>query len=367
AGGNVGIGTTTPGTKLSITNAVSTAQATLAYDSTRYTNMLTDASGNFILTPQSGNAYMNDGNFYVCSGGACPSGTPSGTGNVIAETSLMVGTSTSVNETGILLYGPSGFGFLSSPNNIHLASNAYWDGTNWRTITANQASVVDALANGDILFLSTSTAGTPGGIISGLNQLMTIKASGFVGVGTTSPTQMFSVQDRLYVGANGATGMGTATSTFQGDIKITGKLDVGTIDPVYTIDGVKYATYGASTIGIKEEMVAKVPVTAYDAERKLYTHTIFFTTLPIGSDLWLFYNATDFGEEWDNLVVSLTPSFDGRVFYEQNPKNNSLTIFSTMAGNVSLRMIANRYDHRKWPNLRPDQDSDFTHHVLHSK
>jgi cell division protein FtsZ len=51
--------------------------------------------------------------------------------------------------------------------------------------------------------------------------------------------------------------MGTATSTFQGDIKITGKLDVGTIDPVYTIGGVKYATYGASTVGITEEVITK--------------------------------------------------------------------------------------------------------------
>jgi hypothetical protein len=33
----------------------------------------------------------------------------------------------------------------------------------------------------------------------------------------------------------------------------TGKIDVGTVDPVYAIGGDKFATYMAGMIGVKEE------------------------------------------------------------------------------------------------------------------
>ncbi|PIR82857.1 hypothetical protein COU20_00035, partial [Candidatus Kaiserbacteria bacterium CG10_big_fil_rev_8_21_14_0_10_59_10] len=191
--------------------------------------------------------------------------------------------------------------------------------------------------------------------------------SGKVGIGTTTPTEQLSIKDLLFVGAGGATGMGTATSTFQGDIRILGKLDVGTIDPVYTIDGVKYATYGHSTVGVKEEAAVKVSVREYDAARKLYKHAIRFSELREGSDLWLFYQTTDFGADWEHLVVTLTPAFNGRVFYEESAATNTLTLWSDTPGSVSLRLVANRYDHAKWPNLRPDQDDDFTHHILRRK
>lgn len=32
-----------------------------------------------------------------------------------------------------------------------------------------------------------------------------------------------------------------------------------------------------------------------------------------------------------------------------------------------MRLAADRYDSNKWPNMRPDQDSDFTHHVIEGK
>jgi hypothetical protein len=169
------------------------------------------------------------------------------------------------------------------------------------------------------------------------------------------------------VGAGGASGLGTATSTFQGDIKITGKLDVSTIDPVYTIDGTKYATYGHSTVGIKEETAAKFVLQEYDETRELYRHTIDFDALEEGTDLWLFYQVTDFGEDWEHLIVTLTPAFDGRVFYEQDPKTNTLSIYSDREGTVSARLIASRYDAPKWGNLRLDQDDPYTGHVIQEK
>jgi hypothetical protein len=171
----------------------------------------------------------------------------------------------------------------------------------------------------------------------------------------------------MFVGNGGVTSMGQATSTFQGDIKILGKLDVGTIDPVYTIGGVKYATYGASTVGIKEEATAKFALKEYDAKRKLYKRTVAFSELEKGSDLWLFYQVTSFGEDWEKLVINLTPAFDGRVFYEEDMEANTITIYGSEKGSVSARFIADRYDAGKWSNMRPDQDDPFTHHSVEEK
>jgi len=316
--GSIGIGTSTPFRKLSITDAVSTAQQSIAYDSTRFTDLLTDASGDFTINPSGNDALLTDDNLWVCTGGSCPTGEPAGTGNLIVESRLGVGTTTP--DTKLTLETQD-----STTNFLRVAS------------TTNQ-------------------------------NVLVVNANGRVGIGTSTPTQQLSIQNLLYVGAGGATGMGTATSTFQGDIRITGKLDVGTIDPPYTIDGVKYATYVPSMTGVKEETTAKFTLSQYDTSRKLYAYTIDFDSLEKNSDLWLFYQVTDFGIDWQHLVVSLTPAFDGHVFYEENIAENSLTIYSDTRGSVSTRLIADRFDASQWPNLRPDQDGDTEGtHVISSK
>jgi hypothetical protein len=162
--------------------------------------------------------------------------------------------------------------------------------------------------------------------------------------------------------------MGTATSTFQGDIKIIGKLDVSTIDPPYTIDGVKYATYVPSATGVKEETMQTVQLDSYNLKTGKYEAVIAFDDLEEGSDLWLFYQISDFGEKWQSLVVQLTPAFDGDVFYKKDHTRNALVISGDQEGEVSMRLSANRYDAEKWKNLRPDQDGDTAGtHVISSK
>jgi hypothetical protein len=103
------------------------------------------------------------------------------------------------------------------------------------------------------------------------------------------------------------------------------------------------------------------------AEKNMYAYVIDFSSLPKGSDLWLFYQITDFGSGWENLVVSLAPAFAGSVYYEENIAQNTLTIYASHSAPVSLRVIANRYDFSKWGNVRPDQDDDFTHFTLPEK
>ena len=108
-----------------------------------------------------------------------------------------------------------------------------------------------------------------------------------------------------------------------------------------------------------------------DEERQAiwkFEKVINFDTLEKNSDLWLFYQITDLGNKFENLVVLLTPSFDGQVFYTKDVEKNTLTISGTQAGEISMRLTAHRYDHTKWPNLRLDQDGDTEGtHVISSK
>ncbi|QQG37864.1 MAG: hypothetical protein HYS26_04550 [Candidatus Kaiserbacteria bacterium] len=92
--GYLGVGTTTPFRKLSVADAVSTAQLALAYDAGRYTQFLTDASGDLTIDPSGNDIFLNDDNLWSCTGGSCPSGNPTGTGNIVAENKIGIGTST---------------------------------------------------------------------------------------------------------------------------------------------------------------------------------------------------------------------------------------------------------------------------------
>lgn len=164
----------------------------------------------------------------------------------------------------------------------------------------------------------------------------------------------------------------------------TGKLNVGTIDPVFDISGVKYATYVAGMVGQREEIsgVLKFPNTQYPISNSqcleignlkleiggaAFYCVIDFDQLNSGSDLWLFRKITDFSKDWSGLSVLLTPEFSGRVWYEKNPAENRLTILAQPVSTnynefqqisdfeVSYRLSAPRFDWRQWPNLLEDQ------------
>ncbi|TSC62234.1 MAG: hypothetical protein Athens041674_539, partial [Parcubacteria group bacterium Athens0416_74] len=340
--GTLGVGTSTPLRRFAVEQAASAAQFAVAYDTTRVTEIQTDSSGDVIINPSGDDARLNDDNLWVCAGGSCPSGTPSGTGKLVVETALGVGTSTPL--------WPLTAAHATLPQLALTDTSVTGDAWTFRSIN-------------NFLYIATSTASA-----TSTTPAVTFTPSGRVGVGTTSPSQQLSASGLLFVGANGATGMGTATSTFYGDIKIIGKLDVSTIDPVYTIGGIKYATYGHSTVGIKEEVTLKVKPSVWDTERHMYAYVIDFDSLIPGSDLWLFYQVTDFGKGWGSLVTSLTPSFDGRAYYVEDASTNTLTIYGTESSSISVRLIASRFDFSKWANLRPDQDGDAAGtHVIDEK
>ncbi len=130
----------------------------------------------------------------------------------------------------------------------------------------------------------------------------------------------------------------------------TGKVSAGTVDPPYTIGGIKYATYNSAMTGVKEETTGVVNLKGGAA-------TLDISSAPNGSDLWLWSQTTDLANEGlGNVVVLLTPSFDGRVWYEKQGMN--IVIKSDVkSGQVSYRLTAPRFDYQGSPFLAPGTET----------
>ena len=107
--GDIGIGTTSPWKRLSITDTVTDSQLSVAYDDTRYTNFQTTSVGDLVIDPQGNDVSLLDDNLYICAGGACPA-TLSGTGNLMVESILVIpnGTSPTVTSAGAIAVDTSG-------------------------------------------------------------------------------------------------------------------------------------------------------------------------------------------------------------------------------------------------------------------
>lgn len=188
-------------------------------------------------------------------------------------------------------------------------------------------------------------------------------------------------KDSIVINADGTVNA-TSTVTVGGG---SGKINVGTVDPIYTIGGAKYATYLPSMAGGVKEETTGVARLACSVERIACSYEIDFGKAQKGSDLWLFWQVTDFGNDWERLVALLTPSFDGKVWYEKIPAEKKLVIFGTCNTNltssqdvnrgscedgkleVSYRLTAARFDHEKWLNVLNAEATGIEGFVLDEK
>ncbi|MBI2039047.1 MAG: hypothetical protein HYT22_02100, partial [Candidatus Niyogibacteria bacterium] len=169
-GGNVGIGTTSPFRKFSVKSTESNPQFALSYDDSTFSDFQIDSTGDLIFNPSGDDVFLNDDNLWVCSGGACSAGTPAGTGNLIVETRLGIGTSTP--NWALQLAGTRPFLTLSD-------TSAGTDLKHW--FFSSQ---------GGNLYVGTTTDGyaTTTGY-----QFLTMTNTGRLGIGTTSPYAPFSL------------------------------------------------------------------------------------------------------------------------------------------------------------------------------
>lgn len=141
-----------------------------------------------------------------------------------------------------------------------------------------------------------------------------------------------------------------------------GKLDAGTIDPPYTINGAKFATYMAGMTGVKEETTGTVMAQEYLAGSG-YRATLDFANSLTGSDLWVFAKTSNLKENLDKMVVLLSSSASGRTWYEIDPHGGKLHLFSSTPAMISYRLTAPRFDYQTWSNIR-DADSTSIGHVI---
>ena len=183
----------------------------------------------------------------------------------------------------------------------------------------------------------------------------------------------------------------------QGSITGVYKLSVAVVDPLYSIGGVNYATYGPSIAGgVKEEYVGRGTLTAasisndefrisnetsnssiqnsanqnsikiqnsklYNSE-PLYSYVIDFNHVERGSDLWVWRKAVDFGP--DTVQVLATPigtpvpiayQMDGnKIIFISRIPNTDYQIPDTGI-EFSYRLVGARFDWRDWPTLSKDQ------------
>jgi hypothetical protein len=189
-GTNLGIGTSSPATKLHVnTGAAGYAITVAALSQTSITYQLgIDSNSNLAFYDTSAAAQRlvlsTSGNLGL---GVTPSAWSGGG----------VARAIQIGSYGAGLFSNAGGDTLST-----LTHGAYFDGTNWKylatSVGAGRYEITGANA-GSVHSWSTSAGGTAGNIIS-FTQAMTLDASGNLGIGTSLPAVKFVVSN---AGANG--------------------------------------------------------------------------------------------------------------------------------------------------------------------
>jgi hypothetical protein len=329
--------------------------------------------------------------FNVLSNGKVGIGTKSPASRLSVNGGISAGTysATAAPSDGMIISGNVGIGATQPAYRLAVTGS----GTGQ---SSGAISVIESSVRSWILGAGTTVSGQFS-IVNGStgNDVLSIDAGGNVGIGTSTPQALLSV--------------GTTTTSlvavFGGG---TGKITVGTVDPVYTIGGTKYATYLPGMTGQKEETTGVATLRLSDTKNpndirmlqkenhsdnsdgfvvsdRVYEYVIDFNKVESGSDLWLFSKTTNLSagggsssggkENFDKMTVLLTPAFDGRVWYEKDAKNLRLTIYAS-CGNittsqvvrllttcdvknleVSYRLSAPRFDAANWTNFADPKDT----------
>ena len=295
----------------------------------------------------------------------------------------------------ITMLGKSWFGSGGIFNNIRIRGTGTYD-THYLQIYATANGTLFVRMHNNIqssgwTLASESSTGDPGSgtfaeIIPNNSSGISTNRSGYIGgnlgVGQTSPSYKLDVSgtgrftSTVEVGTP-TSGSHAATKAYvdggflknTGDITLTGnlnmatyKLTVGTIDPLFNINGKGYATYAPSMIGVKEESTGVIKIGDSNCKKEdgliSCSYEIKFDEQKDGSDLWIFRKITDFGEEWKNLEIILTPNFDGSVWYRKLSKENKIIVSAKIDSlnddenlEISYRLTASRFDYKEWSNM----------------
>ena len=206
---------------------------------------------------------------------------------------------------------------------------------------------------------------------TGYRNLVLNPNDGNVGIGTVSPgTYRLNVSGTGYfddqLSARGINLVSTSSITLSGgNISGVNKLTVTTIDPLYSIGGVKYSTYAPSVAGgvyeeyigngrlmlqapnSKSEILDKSQTQNFENQNGLefsasnfeftepsYEYVIDFSKVEEGSDLWVWRQVVEFSPE--TVSVLATPrDAPAQIYYVLG--ENSVTFRSDRAASFSFR------------------------------
>jgi hypothetical protein len=329
--GNVGIGTTNPGAYRLYVNGNTNINGTL--NATAYTG------GSMTGTVSAAN--VSAGSFAANTGG----------GNFTFPGSLGIGTASPGYKLDILgdainsrfkSSSPSSYSETHWDNDAGVStvvgsigstySNGNWSSSGYIYTAQPHLYIKNVSSGGDISFF-TGGESNPG------NLRMNINSSGNVNIGSTLTVN------------GGANIVGNLVMSGTANITGINKISVNTVDPLYNIHGTNYASFAASVVGgVKEEVTGKVAIE--DKVGSEYQTVINFDKQTIGSDLWVWRNVIDFNK--DNVEALITPygSFANTYYYISG---NSIIFKSDRPTEISYRLIAKRFDWKKWPTLPADQ------------
>ncbi|MCL4404072.1 hypothetical protein M1432_01905 [Patescibacteria group bacterium] len=134
----------------------------------------------------------------------------------------------------------------------------------------------------------------------------------------------------------------------------SGKLTVGTVDPVYAIGGEKYATYAADTVGVKTQDYGKGTLTNG-------VYIIDFRTAPKGSDLWLFWQTIHEGQDMNDVMMTLTPEGgEANLWYDLKPNADEIIVHGNKDVAFTYMLVAPRFDMNTWTNYAGTTDEGVT-------
>jgi len=337
--GSVGIGTTNPLSTLDVKGTLRLTAATAGYasfalpataSSTAYTwpanpgtsgyVLTTNGSGTLSWTAASGGS-QTPWTSNINAAGYTLNGNSTASGNLTLD-------STSNATKGYIVLNPTGgnIGIGTAVPAAKLDING--------SFQSNSSVTLSALGGGGNLLIMTDNNGI----------LFATSTTSILG-GNYLPLAGGTMAGDVNMGGNSVTNMY--------DLTITHKLNVATIDPLYNLDDVNYATFVSSIAGgVKEECVGKLKLENKDEITGEFFAVIDFSSIEKGSDLWVWRQVVDFNK--DSIDVAVTPY--GRfaaVYYLIDA--NKLVFRSDRPVEISYRLIGKRFDWRDWPTRAADQ------------
>jgi hypothetical protein len=336
--GNVGIGTSSPGQNLSVVSSGATEvrSETTATDGSALFSLKNDNSIPWLLTTRGD---TND-SFLIRRNGV-------NLVNLDTAGNLGLGVTPSAWGSGqrfidVNLF--ASFGQFNNTGGAVVASNTYYNGTNWIYKNTNSATRFEARPQGQFEWF-TAPSGTAGNAIT-FTQAMTLDASGRLGIGVTNPLYQLQVGNATTTSTLGVipdatngtalrwggTGAGAGVLRFLGQsdaermrIDSSGNVGIGTSSP-----GAKLDVRGSSTFLVN----ATNPTAWISVDSALTTGSMY--------NQW---NTTS------NLGISGTYTNHPYVFVTNNTERARIDTSGNFLFNSGYGSVATAYGCRAWVNF----------------